>query len=146
MNRKFKVLHVFEVVFEFLLCFDQVFSTSRHRFFQRRVFACTFFFRYTLQCSPSARSFDRDLLWSSDSGNDIFSLCVDQIFTVKYIFSGSGISRKCNSGSRSFTHISEYHCLYVYGSSPFFGDLVHATIIDGPFVHPTIEYGTNSSP
>ena len=35
------------------------------------------------------------------AGYHVFSLCVDQIFTVKYIFSGSGISRKCNSGSRS---------------------------------------------
>ena len=146
MNGKFEVLHIFEVVFEFLLSFDKCFCTFGHGLFERRIFGCTFFFRYTLQCSPAARSFECDLLGGAYTGNYVFSLCIDEVLSVKDIFAGSSVTSECYTGSRGISHIAEYHSLHVYGSTPFFGNLVHTTVENGAFVHPAVEYGTDSTP
>ena len=143
---KFEVLHILEVIFQFLLGLDKVFCTFGHRFFERRIFRCANLFADTLEGSPTARTLYRYLLGSSDTGNNVFALCIDKVFAVEYVFTGSSVAGKCNSGCRSITHIAEYHCLNVYGSTPFFGYLVHSSVIYCAFVHPAVEYGAYCTP
>ena len=64
------------------------------------------------------------------------------------IFTSRWVTRECNTSTRSFTHVTKYHC-HNCNSSSFdnsFVNVVKFTIDDSAFVHPRTEYSTNSSP
>ena len=134
------------MVLQFSLQCIQFLIDFRHSFFHWREFCSTNIFSHTCQYSPALRTNLRNLLWSTDTGYHIFTLCVDQVFTVEKVFTCTGITRETNTRCRSVTHITEYHSLYVYSCSPFIGYTFHLTIKDSTFVHPWIKYGTDSSP
>ena len=73
------------------------------------------------------------MLGCAYTGNYVFSLCIDEVLSVKNIFAGSSVTGECYTGSRGISHIAEYHSLHVYGSTPFFGNLVHTTVENGAF-------------
>ena len=50
------------------------------------------------------------------------------------------------TGGRCVAHVTEYHGLHVYGSTPLFGNLVHAAVENGALVHPAVEYGADGTP
>ena len=86
------------------------------------------------------------MLGCAYTGNHILALCVDEVFAVEDVFAGSGVAGEGYTGSRRVAHVAEYHGLYVHGRTPLFGDLVHAAVEDGAFVHPAIEYGADGTP
>ena len=87
-----------------------------------------------------------DLLRSTDTGYNIFTLCVDQIFAIKQTLTVTCVTREANTSSRSITHVTEYHGLYAYSSTPFGRNTFHFAVKNGAFVHPTAEYSTNGTP
>ncbi|OPZ14516.1 MAG: hypothetical protein BWZ06_00922 [Bacteroidetes bacterium ADurb.BinA261] len=146
LNGKLQILHIFEIIFQFLLYLYQLFCTLGHTFFQGRIFCGSFFFRNSLLLSPATRSFEGYLLWRTYTCHDVFALRVDQIFAIKNIFAGGCIARKGHTRSGCIPHIAIYHGLHVDGGSPFFGDIVHFPIEDSTLVHPTVENCTNRTP
>ena len=140
------ILHITVVIFELRLQSIQFFIDFRHSLLHGRILAGTFFFAYTGQFSPTLRTDFCNLLRSTDTGNHVFALCINQILTVEKVFTGSSIAAEANTRSRALAHITEYHSLNAYGSTPFVRNSLHLTIQDGAFVHPGVEYGTNGTP
>ena len=90
----------------------------------------------------------RNIHWSTDTSYNVFTLSVDKIFSHKVIFTSRWVTRECNTSTRSFTHVTKYHCHNCNSSSfdNIFVNVVKFTIDDSAFVHPRTEYSTNSSP
>jgi len=65
-----------------------------------------------------------DVLMLTRVGNDIFALRIDQIFTIKTIFSCCGITAEANTCCRGFAHISKYHSHNVDRCTPFCRNLL----------------------
>ncbi len=143
---KFHILHIAVVVFQFSLKCIQFFVDFRHSFFHRRIFGNAFFFRDTRTFGPALRTNLGNLLRSTDTGNNVFTLSVNQIFAIEQVFTVTGIAREANTCCRSISHITEYHCLNGYSSTPFCRNAFHFAVKNSAFVHPTAEYGTNSTP
>ena len=125
---------------------DQFCGTVGHRFLKRGIFGATLLLADALQGSPATRTLDGDLLRSADTGHNVLSLCVDQVFAVEYVLACSGIAAECDTGSGIVTHIAVNHGLYVDGRSPLLGNLVHAAVNDGTLVHPAVEYSADATP
>ena len=87
-----------------------------------------------------------NLLRSTDTGNHVFTLCINQILAIEKVLTGSSIAAEANTRSRALAHITEYHSLNAYGSTPFVRNSLHLTIQNSTFVHPGVEYGTNGTP
>ena len=134
------------MVFQFGLQGIQFFVDFRHSFFHRGIFGYAFFFRNTCTFCPTLRTDFCDLLRGTDTGHNIFTLCVDQIFAIKQILTVTCVTREANTGSRSITHVTEYHGLYAYSSTPFGRNTFHFAVKNGAFVHPAAEYSTNGTP
>ncbi|CAK7065791.1 MAG: hypothetical protein DELT_03107 [Desulfovibrio sp.] len=75
-----------------------------------------------------------------DARNNVFTLCVHQVFAIELLFACGGVSRESNAGAAIVTHISEYHCLYVNRRTPACRDIIHAAIYDCPRVVPRTEH------
>ena len=146
LNCKLEVLHIFVMLFEFILNFIKLFVNFRHIFFERRIFFASFFFGNTLRFRPFNRTFFRNLLRRSDTGYNVLALRVNQIFAVENIFAGCRVARKCNAGCGIVAHVAEYHCLHVYRGSPMRGNVVHLAIENCAFVVPTVKHSHNRSP
>ena len=80
-----------------------------------------------------------DGLGCPDTRNNIFPLCINQVFTVNSPGSGRRISCKGNTGAGGVSHISKYHRLYVNRCSPVSGNIVHTAVYDGAFIIPGTE-------
>ena len=87
-----------------------------------------------------------NLLRSTDTGNHVFTLCINQILAIEKVLTGSSIAAEANTRSRALAHITEYHSLNAYGSTPFVRNSLHLTIQNSTFVHPGVEYSTNGTP
>ena len=146
LNGEFHVLHIFVVVFELVGNSDKLGGAHRHRFLKRGIFRGTFIFRDALQGSPTTRAFHCDLLGGADAGNDIFALCVDEVFAVENVLTGRCIAGESHTGSRVVAHVAINHGLDIHGGAPFLGDLIHAAVDDGAFVHPAVEDGADAAP
>ena len=85
-----------------------------------------------------------DRLRGPDSGNHVFTLGVDQIFSINSLCACGRISCKCHAGSGGISHVSEYHGLHVDSGSPVTGNVVHSAVDDGTLVIPGTEYGLDS--
>ncbi|EJX10029.1 hypothetical protein EVA_01863 [gut metagenome] len=143
---KFHILHIAVVLFELCLECIELSVDLRHRLFHRRIFALTFFFRDTLERSPAAATFECDLLRSADTRNHVFTLSVNEPFTVEEVFTCSCVTAEANTCSRSVTHVTEYHGHHGNGSTPFSRNTFHLTVEDSTFVHPAVEYGADGTP
>ena len=86
------VLHILVVIFQFSLKRIQFLIDFRHGFFHRRIFRSTFFFAYSGQLCPTLRTDLGNLLRSTDTGYHVFTLCVNQIFTVEKVFTRSSVT------------------------------------------------------
>ena len=86
------------------------------------------------------------MLRSADTGNYVFTLSVNEVFTVENIFTGSSVAAEAYTCSRSFTHVTEYHSHNRNSCTPFVWNSFHLTIKDSAFVHPAAEYCTNGAP
>ncbi len=146
LNGKLEVLHIFEIIFEFLLRFDQLSGTFGHDFLERGVFGRPFLFADALHLGPSVGALEGNLLRSTHAGYHIFALSIDKILAVKQVFARGGVAGESYAGGGSITHVAVYHRLHIHRRAPFFGEIVHLTIENGPVVHPTVEYGTYGAP
>jgi len=116
-NGKLHVLHIPVVVFQLIGYFNKFFIAFGQILFQTG-----------------------NRLGSPDSGHNIFALRVDEVFSVNSPGPCGRIPGKCNTGTGSIAHISEYHGLYVNCCSPVAGDIVHSAVYDGTFVIPGAEH------
>ncbi len=140
------VLHILVMFFKIVGDFEEFLSAYGHGFFERRIFALTLIFRYALKGSPTARTFESNLLRCTYAGYNVFTLCIDKVFAIEKIFAGSCVTAESNACSGIFTHVAIYHSLHVHGCAPLFRNLVHSTVKDGTFVHPTIKHGADAAP
>ncbi len=140
------VLHVFVVCFEAVGDGEEFLCAYGHRFLERGILGCADFFRDALEGSPAARAFDGNLLGCADAGYDVLALSVDEVFTVEDVFAGSSVAAESHARSGVVAHVAVDHGLYVDGRTPLFGDLVHAAVDDGAFVHPAVEHGADAAP
>ncbi len=92
LNGELHVLHIFIVIFQFCLKRIQFVIDFRHSFFHRRIFCCTFFFAYSGQLSPTLGTDLSNLLRSTDTGYYVFTLRVNQVFTIEKVFTCSCVT------------------------------------------------------
>ena len=81
-----------------------------------------------------------DLLGSTNTGNHVFALGVDEILTVKYVLTGGGVAGESNSSSGGFTGVTEDHGLNVNSGAPLSWDPVFLTVNFGAVVLPGGEH------
>ncbi len=81
----------------------------------------------------------------ANTGNHIFSLCIDKPFTIELVFACGGITGKGHAGCGMITHIAEYHGLHVNGGTPIVGNTFYASVRDGFFSVPAFENGFDTT-
>ena len=86
-----------------------------------------------------------DRLRCTHTGNHVLALCVDQVLAVNALLTGGGVTCERNAGTGGLALVAEYHGLYVNGSAPVAGDVVHAAVYDGAGVVPGTEHGLHSA-
>ena len=118
-----EVLHVFEMVLEKFTDLHQRFVRGGHFLDQMG-----------------------DGMGRAHAGDDVFALCVDQIFAVENFFAAGRITCKRNAGSTAFAHVPKHHRLHVHGRAPIVRDSVFAPIDNRAVVHPRTEHRADRSP
>ena len=134
------------VAFKLFLNGVKLSENLRHVLLHRGILACAHIFFDELLSSPAQRSLFGYLLWSADSGNHVFALGVDKVFSVEYVFTSSSVATEANARCRGVTHVAKHHRLHVNGCSPFGGNTLHLTIENSSLVHPAVEHGADSTP
>ena len=81
-----------------------------------------------------------DVLWSTNTSNNVFALCVDKELTEQTVFTGCRVTGKCYAGTGSVAGVAEYHGLYVNSSAPGGWDIIHSSVVDCTWVIPGTEY------
>ena len=120
-NCEFHILHVFVVVFQFICDFHKLCIYFRHIF-------CQF----------------GDGLRSTNAGYNVFTLCVNQVFTQHSFFTSCRVSCESNTCTGCITHVTEYHHLYVNSGTPAVRDVVHSSVNECTRVIPAAEYSHSS--
>ena len=117
-NSEFHILHVVIVVLQSITNLDEFIVSFRE-------FLCHLSDRHR----------------STNAGNNIFALCVDQELTHQLLFTGSRVTGKCNTGTRFVVQVTEYHRHYVNCGTPAVRDIVVTAIYVCTGVVPAAEYG-----
>ena len=86
-----------------------------------------------------------DRLRSTNTGNNVLALCVDQVLTKDTLLTCGRVTCKRNTCTGCLTLVTEYHCLYVYCGTPVARNIVHTTVYDGTRVVPGTEYSLNGA-
>ena len=79
----------------------------------------------------------------ANSGNDIFSLSIDQEVAVWNIFTSGCVAREANSSTRIFITVTKNHDLHIDGSPQIVGDLFTHAIRNSARSIPTFKYSFN---
>ena len=119
-NSELQVLHVFVMVFQFLVNLYQGLIRLRHILLQL---------------------FDR--VRRPDSRNDILPLGIDHIFPIEFLFPRRRVPGKRNTGRGSISHIAKHHGLNRDRRTPFVRDAIQPSVCSRPFRIPGIEYRLN---
>src|SRR3989338_7078830 len=82
----------------------------------------------------------------ANSGHHILALGIDKIFSVKLIFSVTGIAGKGYSGSRGLSHISENHALDIHRGAPFIRNTLYPAVADRALAVPGGKHRSNPAP
>src|SRR3954451_4993271 len=82
-----------------------------------------------------------DRLGSSNAGDDVFALCVDQKLTIEGLLSRGRVASETNAGTGVVTHVAEHHGLNVSGGTDGIGDLFHPPIVLRLRCVPRVENG-----
>ena len=93
-NCKFHILNISVAFFQFFSNINILFVLFRHFFFK----VCN-----RMRCS--------------DTCNNVFTLSVCKIFAVEFVFTCGRVSCEGYTCCTVITHVAEYHCLNVYGST-----------------------------
>ncbi len=81
-----------------------------------------------------------DFLRSTNTGNNVFTLCVHKELAIELVFAGGWIPGECHTCAAVFSHIAENHHLYVDSCTPVGGNVILATVVDRSFVVPGTEH------
>jgi hypothetical protein len=100
----------------------------------------------TSASSPSARTFEGDLLRRADTGDHVFALGIDQEFAVEQVFARARVAREGDAGAAVVAQIAEDHRLHVDGGAPGSGNVVQLAIDLGAVVVPALEHGHHGAP
>ena len=122
LDSKLNILHITEVLFEFLTSYEKLFM----RF--RKIFGHL--------C---------DGLRGADTSNDVLALCINEILTVKHIFSSGRVTCECNAGPGTLPGVTKDHSLNVDGCSPSGRNSVLLAINNRAVVLPGVEDGRHGS-
>ena len=128
-NGEFHILHIFVVSFQVIADVDQFLIQVRPFFFQR-----------------STVAFGSHRLRRTNTGNNVFTLSIYQIFAVVNVFAGSRVTREANAGSAVVAGITEDHGLNVNGCTPVARNVVQFAVSNGAVNHPGAEYGADAGP
>ena len=112
-NRKFKVLHIAEVVFQRFADREQLLVCRRHDGGEAG-----------------------DGIRRADSGDNVFTLRVHQKFTVENLFAACGVARKRNARTGLVARVPEDHRLHVNRRAPVGRNVIFLAVDDSAFVHP----------
>ena len=82
---------------------------------------------------------------STNAGNNVLALCVDQELTHQFLLACSRVTCEGNTSTTVIAHVTESHGLYVYSSTPGVRDIVVTTVYVCTRVIPGTEYGFNSA-
>ena len=121
LNSEFHILHIVIVVFQSLANLDEFVVSFREFLFH----LC-------------------DRHRSTNAGNNVFALCVDQELAHQLLFAGSRVTGECYTGTRLVVQITEYHRHYVYCGTPAVRDIVVTTVYVCSRVVPAAEYSLDS--
>ena len=116
------VLHILVVVFQAGCDLNELIVNLRH---------------FLVQLADRGRS--------TDAGNDIFALSIDQVLAHQLLFAGSGVTGESNTGAGTHAGVTESHLLNVDSSAPLVGDFVHLAVNVGARVIPRTEDGLDSA-
>ena len=134
-DRELDVLHVAIVGLELADDPDEFGEHRRHRLLHRQGRLA-----HLLAARPGQG------LGRTDAGDDVLALGVDQEFAVQPGLAGRRIAGEGHAGGRGLAHIAEHHRLDVDGGAPALGDVMHAAIEFGAFVHPAVEHRRDRAP
>src|SRR5690606_1067837 len=77
----------------------------------------------------------------TDSGYDVFALCVDKELAIELVFACGGVAREADTGTAVLAHVAEHHGLDVHGRTEQTRDLVYSTVLHRTIAIPGIENG-----
>ena len=86
------ILHIVIVVLQLILESVEFLIELRHSLFHRRILGSTLLFRDTCTLSPALRTDLRNLLWSTDTGYHVLTLCIDKILTIEEILTITSVT------------------------------------------------------
>ena len=74
----------------------------------------------------------------ADACNDIFTLCIDEVFAVQLVFTSTGVARKCDARGRIIAPVAEDHRAHIdcRAIGHVGCDIELATVIDRTLAHP----------
>ena len=121
LNSEFHILHVVIVVFQGITNLDEFIVSFRE-------FLCHLSDRHR----------------STNAGNNVFALCVDQEFAHQLLFTGSRVTGECYTSTRLVVQVTEYHRHYVNGCTPWIRDIVISSVYVCTRVIPWTEYCLDS--
>ncbi len=78
-----------------------------------------------------------DLAGSTDAGDDVLPLRVQQILAVELLFAGGGIAGEGHAGAGVVAGVAEDHRLHINRSAQVVGDALIVAVVDGALVVPT---------
>ena len=134
LNGEFNIQHVTEMIFESVTDADEFFVDIGQNFLH----GCKVFVLFVL-CFIVQR------VRCTGTGNHVFTLCIDQPFTVEFVIAGSGVTCECNTGSRAVAHVTEDHTLHVDSSTPVIRNTFDAAVGNSFFTVPAFEDSTDST-
>ena len=70
-----------------------------------------------------------DRLRSTDTCNDVFALCVDQILTEDTLCARCGVTCERNACTGCVAHVTKYHGLHVDSGAPLVRDIIHHSVV-----------------
>ena len=121
LDSEFHILHVVIVVFQGITNLDEFIVSFRE-------FLCHLSDRHR----------------STNAGNNVFALCVDQEFAHQLLFTGSRVTGECYTSTRLVVQVTEYHRHYVNCGTPAVRNIVVTAIYVCTRVVPAAEYSFDS--
>ena len=80
----------------------------------------------------------------TNTGNNVFALCVNKVVAVEFLFAICRVTRKSNARSGGVALVAENHGLNVYGSTQIIGDLILLAVENSARIVPAAKYRFNS--
>src|SRR5438270_222830 len=80
----------------------------------------------------------------ADTGYHVFTLSIEQVFTIELLLASAGIACEGHTSSAIVAHVAEDHTLHIDGGTEGVRNLIEVTVIDSTFVVPRSKDGLDS--